>query len=50
MKRVYIDPLLGKSLAMTSAESKNAPTQKYISITPNKPYHELQQAKNDIDR
>ena len=50
MKRVYIDPLLGESLAMTSAESKNAPTQKYISITQNKPYHELQQAKNDIDR
>ena len=32
MKRKYIDPLLGDILQMTSVESKNAPTQKYIAI------------------
>ncbi|MFC2350152.1 MAG: Fic family protein, partial [Capnocytophaga granulosa] len=32
MKRKYIDPLLGNTLQMTSGESKNAPTQKYIVI------------------
>ena len=32
MKRKYIDPLLGNTLQMTSGESKNAPTQKYIAI------------------
>ena len=32
MKRKYIDPLLGNTLQMTSVESKNAPTQKYIAI------------------
>ena len=30
MKRVYIDPLLGKELLMTSAESKTDPKQKYV--------------------
>ena len=32
MKRVYIDPLLGELLEMTSSENKNAPTQKYVTI------------------
>ena len=32
MKRVYIDPVLGDLLEMTSMESKNAPTQKYVTI------------------
>ena len=32
MKKHYIDPLLGNTLQMTSVESKNAPTQKYIAI------------------
>lgn len=29
MKRVYIDPILGDMLEMTSAEAKNSPAQKY---------------------
>ena len=29
MKRVYIDPILGDLLEMTSAEAKNSPAQKY---------------------
>ena len=33
MKRVYINPILGELLEMTSAGSKNAPTQKYVTIT-----------------
>ena len=33
MKRVYIDPILGDLLEMTSMESKNDPTQKYVTIT-----------------
>lgn len=32
MKKHYIDPLLNNTLQMTSGESKNAPTQKYIVI------------------
>ena len=32
MKKNYIDPLLGDMLQMTSVESKNAPTQKYVAI------------------
>ena len=32
MKRKYINPLLGDVLQMTSVESKNAPTQKYVVI------------------
>ena len=32
MKKNYIDPLLGDILQMTSVESKNAPTQKYVAI------------------
>lgn len=32
MKKNYIDPLLGHMLQMTSVESKNAPTQKYVAI------------------
>ena len=32
MKKNYIDPLLGDLLQMTSVESKNAPTQKYVAI------------------
>jgi divergent AAA domain protein len=32
MKKHYIDPLLNNTLQMTSVESKNAPTQKYIVI------------------
>ena len=31
MKRKYIDPLLGDILQMTFVESKNAPTQKYVT-------------------
>ena len=31
MKRKYIDPLLGDILQMTYVESKNAPTQKYVT-------------------
>ena len=31
MKRKYINPLLGDVLQMTSVESKNAPTQKYVT-------------------
>ena len=30
MKRIYIDPLLGDVLIMTSAESKTDPKQKYV--------------------
>ena len=33
MKRKYINPLLGDVLQMTSVESKNAPTQKYVVIS-----------------
>ena len=33
MKRVYIDPILGELLEMTSSESKNSPNQKYITKT-----------------
>ena len=33
MKRKYIHPLLGDVLQMTSVESKNAPTQKYVVIS-----------------
>ena len=33
MKRVYIDPILGELLEMTSSESKNSPNQKYIIKT-----------------
>ena len=33
MKKNYIDPLLGDMLQMTSVESKNAPTQKYVVIS-----------------
>ena len=33
MKRKYINPLLGDVLKMTSVESKNAPTQKYVVIS-----------------
>lgn len=32
MKRVYINPILGELIEMTSSESKNAPTQKYVTI------------------
>ena len=32
MKKNHIDPLLGDVLQMTSVESKNAPTQKYVVI------------------
>ena len=32
MKRVYIDPILGDLLEMTSMETKNDPTQKYVTI------------------
>ena len=32
MKRIYIDPLLGDVLIMTSAESKTDPKQKYVVI------------------
>ena len=32
MKKNYIYPLLGDMLQMTSVESKNAPTQKYVAI------------------
>ena len=32
MKRIYIDPILGELLEMTSSESKNAPTQRYVTI------------------
>ncbi len=32
MKRIYIDPILGDLLEMTSMESKNDPTQKYVTI------------------
>ena len=32
MKRMYIDPILGELIEMTSSESKNAPTQKYVTI------------------
>lgn len=32
MKRVYIDPILGVLLEMTYSESKNAPTQRYVTI------------------
>lgn len=33
MKRMYIDPILGELLEMTFSQSKNAPTQKYITKT-----------------
>lgn len=33
MKRVYIDPILGELLEMTSSESKNSPNQKYVTKT-----------------
>ena len=33
MKKNHIDPLLGDVLQMTSVESKNAPTQKYVVIS-----------------
>ena len=33
MKCVYIDPILGELLEMTSLESKNSPNQKYITKT-----------------
>ena len=33
MRRKYINPLLGDVLQMTSVESKNAPTQKYVVIS-----------------
>ena len=33
MKRKYINSLLGDVLQMTSVESKNAPTQKYVVIS-----------------
>ena len=33
MKKNHIDPLLGDMLQMTSVESKNAPTQKYVVIS-----------------
>ena len=33
MKRVYINPILGDLLEMTFSESRNAPTQKYVTIT-----------------
>ena len=36
MKRVYIDPLLGRALSMSSTE-KNDPTQKYQTIALRKP-------------
>ena len=36
MKRVYIDPLLGSALSMSSTE-KNDPTQKYQTIALRKP-------------
>lgn len=36
MKRVYIDPLLGSALSMSSTE-KNDPTQKYRTIAHRKP-------------
>lgn len=36
MKRVYIDPLLGSALSMSSTE-KNDPTQKYQTIAFRKP-------------
>ena len=32
MKRIYINPILGELLEMTSSESKNAPTQRYVTI------------------
>ncbi len=32
MKKIYINPLLNVALAMTSAEKKNDPTQKYMTI------------------
>ncbi len=32
MKKVYIDPILGELLKMTSSESKNNPTQKYVTM------------------
>ena len=32
MKKVYIDPILGVLLKMTSSESKNNPTQKYVTM------------------
>ena len=32
MKRIYINPILGELLEMTSFESKNAPTQRYVTI------------------
>ncbi len=32
MKRIYIDPLIGTRLQMTSYESKTNPTQKYVAL------------------
>lgn len=32
MKRIYINPILGELLEMTSSENKNAPTQRYVTI------------------
>lgn len=36
MKRVYINPLLGNILEMTSSENKNNPSQRYVTIAKNK--------------
>ena len=32
MKRVYIDPILGRELEMTFAGSRNSPMQRYVAI------------------
>lgn len=32
MKKVYIDPYLGKLFKMSASKSKNSPKQKYVTI------------------